>query len=247
MIIFCSEPYNSSSVDPDYEREYEAVIELGERVELISFEDLVDLDDPITAVKKIKRYEKKQNAIYRGWMMTPYYYDRLLKALEEKNITLINTVKQYRNCHYLPNSYEVIKNNTPKSIWCSVEDFNNKYDQIREKLDVFSGKPIIVKDYVKSRKHEWNDACYINNTSSDFEVKRVVNNFICRQADNLNEGLVFREFINLEFLKNHSKSGMPLQRNLEYLLKTKSRFVYLNTGMKVIITMKLYQSMNLKN
>lgn len=84
---------------------------------------------------------------------------------------------------------------------------------LKDKLSIFEGKAIIIKDYVKSRKHEWHDACYINSSSDEEELKRVTNNFITRQAETLNEGLVFfREFIELEFLTNHSKSNMPLTK-----------------------------------
>jgi hypothetical protein len=43
-----------------------------------------------------------------------------------------------------------------------------------------------------------------------------VRRFLELQADDLNEGLVFREFVELEPLAEHSKSGMPLTK--EYRL-----------------------------
>jgi hypothetical protein len=43
-------------------------------------------------------------------------------------------------------------------------------------------------------------------------VKRVVTRFLELQGEDLNEGLVFREFLTLEFLTLHSKSKMPLTK-----------------------------------
>lgn len=71
---------------------------------------------------------------------------------------------------------------------------------------------MILKDYVKSRKHEWNEACFIESASNRQDVEKVANRFLELQGDDLNEGLVFREFIEFEPLTNHSKSGMPLTK-----------------------------------
>jgi hypothetical protein len=77
-------------------------------------------------------------------------------------------------------------------------------------LRLFGDRPVIVKDYVKSRKHEWAEACYIPSASDEAAVERVVGKFLALQGDDLNEGLVFREFVEFEPLTTHSKSGMPL-------------------------------------
>lgn len=73
-------------------------------------------------------------------------------------------------------------------------------------------RPIVVTDFVKSRKHEWDSACYIPSAADDEAVERVVRRFLELQGDNMNEGLVFREFVSLEPLAIHAKSGMPLAK-----------------------------------
>jgi hypothetical protein len=84
-------------------------------------------------------------------------------------------------------------------------------------LRPFGEKPIIVKDYVKSRKHEWNEARYIPSASDRQVVERVVTRFLHVQGEDLNEGLVFREIIDFEPLASHSKSHMPLTREFRLL------------------------------
>jgi hypothetical protein len=85
-------------------------------------------------------------------------------------------------------------------------------DDIMELLKPFGPRPLIVKDYVKSRKHEWNEACYIPSASDRDVVERVVRRFVELQGSDLNEGLVFREYVSLEPLTTHSRSGMPLAK-----------------------------------
>ena len=45
-------------------------------------------------------------------------------------------------------------------------------------------------------------------------VKKVVEKFIELRGNQLNEGLVFRQFEKLEFLTQHSKSNLPLTKEL---------------------------------
>lgn len=70
----------------------------------------------------------------------------------------------------------------------------------------------MIKDYVKSRKHDWNEACYIPDASDKEKVQQVTSRFLELQQDELNEGVVFREFVKLQFLTHHSQSNMPLSQ-----------------------------------
>ena len=69
-----------------------------------------------------------------------------------------------------------------------------------------------MKDFVKSRKHEWEEACFIPSASDRGAVERVVRRFLALQGPDLSEGLVFREFVEFEPLGRHSRSGMPLTK-----------------------------------
>lgn len=233
IILFCCEPFNLNSVDQDYIEEYKTAKCNGFRTYLISYEDLVDDHNVNNAIKKVSKQETTQSAIYRGWMLTDTQYELLYEALLSKNVKLINSPHEYCYCHYLPNNYNLIKAQTPKSIWCSVDDFTNRYGQLRLRLDDFSGKSLFIKDYVKSRKHEWYEACFIKNSKDDAEIKRVVNNFIKRQDGFLNKGLVFREFVELEFLTTHAKSNMPLSKEFRLFILNKkllSKYDYWDEG-----------------
>ena len=210
-IVFCSEPFFPLRVDSAYESEADAAQESGLEFDLVDFEALVNDENLIAAVRKVKEQSAPVSAIYRSWMLKPETYSMLYESLAKRNINLINSPAEYKHCHHLPESYSLIEHHTPATIFINQSsDFN--YDEIMKTLEVFGDKPVILKDYVKSRKHEWNEACFIPSASNREAVKRVVKRFIELQGDDLNEGLVFREFVEFHPLAAHSKSQMPLTK-----------------------------------
>lgn len=209
-IVFCSEPFSPKEPDFSYQKEVKSALQNGFEYELFSFEDLVE-GNISRAFKFIKPYETETLAIYRGWMLKPKQYETLYHELKKKNLCLINSPEEYQHCHYFPESYEIIKNHTPKSIFLAYDnDFS--FDELHKKLSAFGDKPLILKDYVKSRKHEWNEACFIESAANRENVEKIINRFLELQGEDLNEGLVFREFVEFQSLTNHSKSGMPLTK-----------------------------------
>ncbi|MHA6533686.1 ATP-grasp domain-containing protein [Paenibacillus sp. BAC0078] len=214
-ILFCSDPLNDKAVDMEYEHEYRCARKLGLDVFLFSLESVLD-GNLLQAVKRIPTFETPESFIYRGWMLKPNDYEKLYHALQQKNAVLINSPSEYKNGHYFPYSYEAIQKATPQSIWLEIEELSNGFDALFEKIRIFDNKPVIVKDYVKSRKHEWEESCFIPDASDKERVQMVIRNFIDRQGTELNSGIVIREFIQLEQLTEHPKSGMPLSK--EYRL-----------------------------
>jgi hypothetical protein len=181
----------------------------GLKTSLISYEALVDERDAEAAVRHVEPRAQCELAIYRGWMLRPEAYTRLFDALAALGVMLINSPAAYRHCHYLPESYEIIEGRTPLSVWIAGGP-EISTDRIMETLRPFNAEPVIVKDFVKSQKHAWDEACYIPSAGDLGAVEQVVRRFLDLQGEDLNEGLVFREFVAFEPLATHSKSGMPL-------------------------------------
>lgn len=206
-IIYCDSVIDHKVIEPDYAGEQTSALKAGFSTSLISFEALV-AGDITTALRQIKAPKSLELALYRGWMLRPDVYDRLYEGLLMKNIQLFNTLREYKHCHYLPESYSKIEAFTPKSHWT----INLEKDSILALAGQFGNSPIIVKDFVKSEKHHWKEACYIPDASDADQVMAVVNQFLKLRGDALNEGLVFRQFEALEYLTDHSKSGMPLTK-----------------------------------
>ena len=196
--IFCSNPLNKKSVDEDYMEEYQAA-GLNHSCALFSYEDL--------EVGKLSLYGEdiKGLSIYRGWMIPTHMYELFYNLLLEKGIQLINSPKEYAKYHLLPGWYSDFEGLTPFSVW-------NESRDIEDALKLTKGLEgaFVVKDYVKSRKHEWHDACFIKDISDKEETFRVINNFIYRQGDNLEGGVVLRKFESLKSMGRHKDSGMPI-------------------------------------
>ncbi|URZ04287.1 hypothetical protein CLAUR_043760 [Clostridium felsineum] len=147
--------------------------------------------------------------------MKPKDYEYLYNSLADKNYYLINSPDEYLNAHYLPNWYKYLENLTSKTIWS--KDIPSK-EEIVDMLKYFNEEPIIVKYYVKSRKHEWYKSCYIKNSKERENAIQVIDNFIKGQGEDINQGIVLRKFVDLESVGFHEKSGMPISNELRLFI-----------------------------
>lgn len=146
--LFCNHPLYHERVDVDYEEEYQEA-GLEHSCALFSYEDLLR--------GKLSLYGEEISGltIYRGWMMKPEMYRQFYKLLEERNIILINSPDEYERYHLLPGWYEEFKNETAESVWETEGSIESVY-----KLAKGLQGSYIIKDYVKSRKHEWYDVFF---------------------------------------------------------------------------------------
>jgi hypothetical protein len=209
QILFCGDPFAPRSPDTMYATEVAAAEAVGLSYHLINFERLVHEARPFAAITAVPFSEDGDLCLFRGWMMTPAQYTALYEALQSKGLTLINDPAAYRHCHYSPENYPLIESYTAPSVWVPYDE-TFSMEKVIAALTPFGDKSLILKDYVKSRKHEWAEACFIPSASDTAHVERVVQRFLELQGEDLNEGLVFREYLPFRPLTTHSKSGMPL-------------------------------------
>jgi hypothetical protein len=202
---------NPRQPDEAYRAEVAAAEHLRIPLILVDHDALAHDNDPVRAVRRVPPQHQPDLALYRGWMVTPDQYRLLYGALEGKGIRLLNDPAAYRHSHYLPESYPVIEPHTPRSAWIKTKG-GVAPDEIMGLLRPFGSAPLVVKDFVKSRKHEWSEACFIPSASDRAAVERVVRRFLELQGDDLSEGLVFREFVEFEPLGRHPRSEMPLTK-----------------------------------
>ncbi len=210
-IIFCADQLQLNAPDRAYDAEVEAAQAAGLNYEIVNFERLTRDENAELATRRVRSRETPELAIYRGWMLRPQHYAALYDALQARNLLLINASDAYQHCHFLPESYEEIKEHTPRSIWLPLSDCLDSA-KISAALQTFGDKPVIVKDYVNSRKHEWDEACFILDASDGVAASRVVTRFLELQGNDLSGGLVFREFVALKTIGAHAQSAMPLAR-----------------------------------
>lgn len=214
LVLHPLDPLNRRRPDDTYAAESAACDRLEIGRTLIDHDALVQ-SDVDRAVRLVPVQPRPVVGVYRGWMVTVEQHALFSQTLEARGVRLVNTPDAYRYCHHLPESYSVIKGQTPRSVWMPIAGAFD-LDRIMEMLRPFADAPLIVKDYVKSQKHAWEEACFIPAASDREAVGRVVRRFLELQEADLAGGLVFREFVELEPAGRHPRSGMPLTR--EYRL-----------------------------
>ena len=209
LILFPRCSMTPMKVDSAFDREWRAAMVAGFDVAL--FDDLhLDLGGVPEG--------NGETAIYRGWMLSTAKYALLYHAMWKRGWHLINEPDEYRYCHELPSWYPDFVDTTPKSVWFPNPRDGETLDmvgivaEVREKL---GPGPYIVKDYVKSRKHEWAEACFIEGPD---DIQRVALTFLHRQDFDLAGGLVFRKFQPFKRVGEHPKSGMPLVCEARYFV-----------------------------
>ncbi len=205
-LLFPSQLFEPGQVDQHFQGQWEAAEQNAFSCQKVN-QELLDEGNFTGAVRWIR---PSQEAIYRGWMLRCDQYEGFYKALASQDCVLLNSPEQYRHCHWLPESFEIIRSQTPFTIWQPLEGDSVCLEELIEKASVFENQPILVKDYVKSRKHEWLEACFIPQASDKDQLHKVLSTFIERQGEQLAGGLVLREFVELESVGTHPQSGMPL-------------------------------------
>lgn len=214
-VVFCSDPTRRSRPDPDYAAEADAAVAAGFRVERIDHDALLR-GDVAGAIEQVAKRASADKALFRGWMMPPSAYARLHAGLQDRGMHLVNDEAAYKHTHWLPESYPILRGRTPETVW--IRETSPAMDAVHSLLAPFGDRPIVLKDFVKSRKHEWQEACFIPRASDKAAVERTVRRFLELQGNELAEGLVFREYVELETIGAHPKSGMPLAREHRYFV-----------------------------
>lgn len=207
ILLFPSYPSDIRRPDDAFAKEMRAAKDEGFQVGFVDIEFMfggeVHLKLPASEDKEI---------MYRGWILKSESYQNLYDELDRRGLRLINTPEEYRRAQLLPEWYPILKDQTPESMWMK-NGLMSKFhidDFIYWAAERFGDSPIMVKDYMKSRKQDWFEACYIPSAANKDHVHKVVNKFLDLQGDTLVGGLVFRKFEELEQIGIHAKIKMPL-------------------------------------
>lgn len=208
LLLMPKHPIERHGVDPDFQEEYDAALIAGFTVLLYDHDALLRGDT--TSV--LARTDHFGSALLRGWMMKYEVYCAFHDLLSASNIHLLNRPLEFKRCHHLPDWYSALAEHTPLSVW--VDGAPPDLDECHAALLRLGTEAAIVKDYVKSWKHDWLDACFIPQVADSENARRVIGNFIRYQGSDLNGGVVLRAYENFRPLGLHPESGMPL--SVEY-------------------------------
>ncbi|MEU5408688.1 ATP-grasp domain-containing protein [Nocardia asteroides] len=191
-LLFCSDPLNPRRVDDHFVAQGEAVRAVGGTVALLDHDALM-AGDPAAAVRRVPRAAGAM--WYRGWMIPVDRYRDLAQALSARDCVLAVSPECYAKAHELPGWYEAFAELTPRSRWMETKPGEVLGESVvaglAGSLGVGAG---IVKDYVKSRKDEWDTACYVPDLRDVGALRHIVARFVELQGEYLAGGVVLREF-----------------------------------------------------
>jgi hypothetical protein len=191
-VLFPADPVSGRRVDEAFGGEAAAARDLG------LFGGLVDHDallrgDSTGAVRRVP--DTGGPLVYRGWMVPTAAYRELEAALAGRGRPLVVDAAAYRRAHELPGWYDVFAGATPRSVWCAAAPGEVPPPGALAELTAPLGRgPGLVKDYVKSRKHEWDRACHVPDLTDTAALHRTVAAMVALQGDGLNGGVVVRAF-----------------------------------------------------
>ncbi|NYI04763.1 ATP-grasp domain-containing protein [Allostreptomyces psammosilenae] len=191
-VLYCGDPLRPRRVDPHFAAEAESVRRLGGVVARIDHDALVrgEVERAVEGVPI-----GLGSAWYRGWMVSAAQYDALAVALRDRGCRLLVSPERYRTAHELPGWYRVFEELTPLSVWTpSAPGVVPSPGELAALVAPLGAGPAVVKDYVKSRKHEWDDACFVPEVTDTAGLRRVVARFVELQGDALAGGIVVRAF-----------------------------------------------------
>lgn len=206
VVLFPSRP-GTSEIDASFQDEMRAATGAGFKTALVDEGELAFGGD----VRLSHMPDAAALAIYRGWLLRAPLYQRLSEQVEKRGYPLLTSPAAYLNTYHLPEWYSAIEDTglTPRSIWIPGMQFD--LAEVAALVEAtFGASAVILKDYVKSRKHEWFEACFIPDARDTEAVQRVIRRFLELQDIALVGGLVFREFWPTHRIGSHPKSHAPL-------------------------------------
>jgi ATP-grasp domain, R2K clade family 3 len=191
-VLYCHDPLNPRRVDEHFASEAREVRARGGQVGLIDHDALLQ-GDVRQAVAHVPA--DLGSTWYRGWMIPSDRYAALAEALIRRGTELLVAPEQYRSAHELPGWYPTFTDVTPASVWRPTRPGENlAAAELALLAEPLPPGPGIVKDYVKSRKHEWDQACFIPDLADAAALARVVQRFLDLQEEFLAGGVVLRSF-----------------------------------------------------
>ncbi|MFE2167447.1 ATP-grasp domain-containing protein [Streptomyces sp. NPDC059447] len=191
-VLYCADPLNGRRTDPHFAEEARALRAQGATVALVDHDALLagDADGAVARVPA-----GAGGVRYRGWMVPAARYAELDEALRRRGAVLLVSPDAYRRAHEFPGWYETFAALTPAGVW--LPTVPGEVPDDRRLAALAAALPpgaAVVKDYVKSRKHEWHEACHIPDLADPVALRRVVSRFVELQGEFLAGGLVLRAF-----------------------------------------------------
>ena len=206
--------------DPEFEGEYEAAKKVA-NIFFFNLEEFISGEEILAKLPHAST--EKEDIFYHGWMMNAGQYRAFYLALHDKRYRLTNVPGHHTFCNYFDSWYPHLEGLTPKSIM--IHD-SNLWKIVDAALDFReeTKSALIIKDAVKSLKHDWYKACFIPEHATGLEMAKIIGTFLEAKLshNDLKKPVVIRKFEDLVSVGKHAKSGMPLSHEYRtYVYKGK--------------------------
>jgi hypothetical protein len=204
-ILFPNHPLKARLPDPDYELEFEAAKAAGFRCEVFNLEALRE-GDVTAALRPCSEADfGEEPLVHRCWMMSDELFLSLHGGLVAKGYRPATSPTQYAEAHYLPNGYRHLEPRTPETQWIT----GKNEDEAWALYQHFADRDCIIKDWVKSAKHRWHEACLIPARSSRERFGEIFDAFVQARGSLFEKGVVLRRYHDL-FRLEEDLSGQPV-------------------------------------
>lgn len=204
VILFPCEPFSPRVVEPDFATEFEAARAIGFSTALYSHEDIVD-GNGSDALARVPATSDPSPIILRGWMLTADQYQTLHDSLIAKGYAPVTSPDAYAQAHYLPLAYPLIETDTAASVWMEGDDVDEAWALYQN----VAGRDSIIKDWVKSAKCRWREACFIPANTDRETFVSIFAAFREERSCLFNRGVVLREFMPI-VQRGSDVGGLPI-------------------------------------
>lgn len=195
--------------DPVFEREFDAAQSLGFTC-LLFAEEVLSHEGAERAIGHLPD-GNGDRLLYRGWIQTEDDYRQFHAALASRGYRPVSTPEQYAEVTYFPNYYPKIREASPAAVWTQDADAYSAWSQSRRLGD----GPFVLKDYIKSAKHRWHEACFVPEGAGRERFEEIAGELLKEQGSTFHRGFVVKQY---EPLRSRGRSPREYPMCEEYRL-----------------------------
>jgi hypothetical protein len=191
ILLVPVDPLRARRADEHFAAEAEAAKDAGMAVALVDHDALTEPEWAGGVTRGVRRVpEGGGEAVYRGWMLRSEQYSAFAGALAGRGVTLRTGAADYQRAHELPGWYAPLASVTPESVWTRGDG--------REDFWAACGRlgagPAVLRDYVKSMKHYWDEAAFIPDVADLPAAWKIASRFRELRDEEFTGGFVLRRF-----------------------------------------------------
>jgi hypothetical protein len=188
ILLVPADPLRPARPDEHFAAEATAAAEAGLAVALVDHDALAEPGGARRAVARVPTGDGP--AVYRGWMLASGQYAAFADAVADRGVTLRTSAAQYRQAHELPGWYLAMAALTPASAWTQ----GGSREQFERACAELGPGPAVLRDYVKSMKHYWDQAAFIPDLADTDAAWQVATRFRELREEEFTGGFVLRRF-----------------------------------------------------